>query len=457
MHNVRRYTRAVVAAVALCLSGAACADEGVAAGGDDGGATTGASGGADPSGVMSAAYRKSTRRCPRPADPRRIYMDCRLDWFDALLETVTEFWAVARDDMQLAGVTPRASLYGNFFANAGGPDVRPIWGGTLSLSLSLDMERLLGGPSGTSFYVAGLGGWSRQGWPYPVSVNYVKTGAWLTELYVQQKLVDGRLTLALGRLQPAMTFAFLPVMLSFLSPVVFAGWLSFDEPPYPPAMASQWGAQGVFSLAPDWQVALGVYGNNPYSAKGASHGFDWQLWQGNMGLFTMAQATWLPGARPGRDELPGMYALGGWYDGDEFVDLGTGAPSRGNYGLYLMGQQMVLRHGEPGSPRGLTAFAMLTWAPRVDVNVVPLGVEGGASWHGFSSSRPLDTVALALWWGRSSPALQDLRGTAGFEANYDLAFTRALSLVADLQGLLGVNGVPGSNAIVAGVQLALTL
>ena len=49
----------------------------------------------------------------------------------------------------------------------------------------------MGGPSGTSFYVAGLGGWSREGWPYPVSVNYVKTGIWLTELYVQQKLVDG--------------------------------------------------------------------------------------------------------------------------------------------------------------------------------------------------------------------------------------------------------------------------
>ena len=108
--------------------------------------------------------------------------------------------------------------------------------------------------------------------------------------------------------------------------------------------------------------------------------------------------------------MPGMYALGGWYDGNEFVDLGTGAPSRGNYGLYLMGQQMVLRHGDPGSPRGLTVFAMLTWAPRVDVNVVPR-VETGASWHGFASARPLDTVALALWWGRASPALPDLRGT----------------------------------------------
>jgi trimethylamine:corrinoid methyltransferase-like protein len=53
-------------------------------------------------------------------------------------------------------VVPRASLYGSFFVSAGMPSGGTLWGGTASLSLTLDMGRLAGA-RGLSFYVAGLG------------------------------------------------------------------------------------------------------------------------------------------------------------------------------------------------------------------------------------------------------------------------------------------------------------
>ena len=405
----------------------------------------------------SPQYRADTRRCPHPADPLRSHLDCRLDWFDAAVEAVSEFWASTRNDLQDAGVVPRASLYGSFFGSSGMPDGSALWGGTLSLSLTLDLGKLAGAPRGLSFYVSGLGAVSRDPWPWPVSVNYVKTGAWLAELYVQQALDDGRLVLTAGRLQPAMTFAFLPVMLNSLSNLVYTGWLAFDEPPYPPQFRSQWGAQGTWTFDPEWQVAAGVFNNNPFAAAGAAHGFDWQFQEGNVGVLILAQASWMPGARTGSETLPGIYGLGGWYDGNRFADLGSGAVSTGSYGLYAMAQQMVLRHGEPGSGRGLTVWGLFTWTPRVDVNLAPIGLEAGASWHGFAASRPNDVVSLTGYVGRYSPALPGDHRVLGFEAAYDLAVTRAISVVADLQGIFGVNGVPGTNAFVAGLQLGFTL
>lgn len=384
-------------------------------------------------------------------------MDCRLDWFDAALTAVTEFWANAREEMQLVGVTPRASLYGSFFAGAGGPVGDPMVGGTLSLSLALDIGKLAGAPKGLGFYVAGLGAWSREPWPFPVSVNYNSTNVWLTEVYVQQALLDGALTLAAGRLQPAMTFAFLPVMLNYLSNLVYTGWLSFDEPPYPPQFRSQWGAQAVWTVEPEWQVAAGVFNNNPFAAAGAAHGFDWQFQEGNVGVFLLAQAAWMPGAQKGSETLPGLYGVGGWYDGNEFADLGTGATSRGSYGFYAMAQQVVLRQGEVGSGRGLTVWGLFTWTPRVNVNLAPIGLEAGASWAGFAEARPHDVVSLAGYVGRYSPALPGDHQVLGLEATYDLAITRAISVIADVQGIFGVNGVPGTNALVAGLQLGFTL
>ncbi len=411
----------------------------------------------EPPAGMSEDYRVSTRRCPRPADPRKNAMDCRLDWFDAALAAATEFWASTRDALQLAGVTPRASLYGSFFAGTGGPVSGPMFGGTLSLSLAIDIGKLAGAPEGLGFYVSGLGGWSKEPWPFPVSVNYNGTNAWLTDLYLQQSLLDGALVLAAGRLQPAMTFAFLPVMLNHLGPVLMAGWLTFDEPPYPPGVASQWGVQGVWTIAHQFQASAGLYDNNPYSARGDLHGFAWQLQQGNTGVYAMAQASWLPGAKPGADELPGLYAVGGWYDGNDFPGIGSAAGSSGSFGFYVQGQQMLLRHGEPGSARGLTVWGQFIWTPREDVNPTPLGGIAGLSWHGFTEARPKDTVSLAGYAGRYSPSRPGSRGLEGLELTYDLALTGAFSVLADLQGMFNVNGVAGANAFVGGIQLALSL
>jgi hypothetical protein len=55
-----------------------------------------------------------------------------------------------------------------------------------------------------------------------------------------------------------------------VGPVLFAGWLTFDEPPYPPGVASQWGVQGVWTIAHQFQASVGVYDNTLGSARGLS-------------------------------------------------------------------------------------------------------------------------------------------------------------------------------------------
>jgi len=128
-------------------------------------------GGEAPRGI-SADYRASTRHCPRPGDPRRIPMDCRLSRFDVGLQAFTEFWADARDEMQLVGVTPRASLYASPYGNAGGPVPDPVRGGTLFLSLALDMGKPAGGPRRA---VPPRG--AEAGGEHLLQVNYSRAGA----------------------------------------------------------------------------------------------------------------------------------------------------------------------------------------------------------------------------------------------------------------------------------------
>ena len=127
--------------------------------------------------------------------------------------------------------------------------------------------------------------------------------------------------------------------------------------------------------------------------------------------------------------LPGRYRVGGYYDSRQYGSLSNpGHEQTGNYGFYVMGEQMVFRDGGPGSAKGLSFFGALIYAPRASTN--PL------RW--FSRYLPGQTYELVLEW------------------TYAVAVRRRLTIQPDIQYVINPGGVSSvGNALVLGAQLAI--
>src|SRR6185503_9231240 len=104
--------------------------------------------------------------------------------------------------------------------------------------------------------------------------------------------------------------------------------------------------------------------------------------------------------------LPGNYKVGGYYHTDDFYDnesvfnafLGLEAPRThsGNYGLYLLADQMLFREVEKDDPaqQGVAGFFRVGWAPE-DRNLASLGIDGGLVYKGLIPTRDWDTLGVA--------------------------------------------------------------
>jgi len=78
----------------------------------------------------------------------------------------------------------------------------------------------------------------------------------------------------------------------------------------------------------------------------------------------------------------------------------------GNYGLFLLGEQMVYRDGGPGGP-GAVALRAFIYAPQQRINRLPYFASAGATYRGLVPGRDRDTAAFALYYGGFS---RDLAG-----------------------------------------------
>lgn len=112
--------------------------------------------------------------------------------------------------------------------------------------------------------------------------------------------------------------------------------------------------------------------------------------------------------------LPGNLKFGAYFNGGTFEAFDSGLAGgaaakteQGNYGLYVLGDQAILRWGGPGENRHLGIFAAFTWAPDQRVNKVPYFVDAGLVAY-FLPSRPHDFAGFGAVYGSYSG---DLRRT----------------------------------------------
>jgi porin len=275
-------------------------------------------------------------------------------------------------------------------------------------------------------------------------------------------LLRGNLNLAVGRLGPGATFATLPVFGNYMNAAINAnpGALGINLPAFPPPPpGSQWGVQAIWYPTGNWQVAAGVYNNNPNSAAGADHGTDFRWAEGNQGVLAMGQVSYLLYQGPTDDDgPPGQYTLGAFHDGNTFPVLPDGTVNAtGNWGLYAMAQQTVFQVGGPNSPIGLTAWVALSWQPQTDRNTMPWSFMAGLSYQGLVPGRATDVLSLGWSSGRVSPAIPGVSTETVLEVNYQYSVASWLAVTPDFQYVWRPGGLAVVGAAVAGIQMVLTL
>lgn len=302
----------------------------------------------------------------------------------------------------------------------------------------------------------------------------------LVELYGEQKLADGRLDIAAGRLPVGEDFATSPLYCAFLNTAVCGyphslpakvGFTAFPN--------STWGARVRWAPGAHLYLQAGAYQVRPQF--GGRSGFDWG-WSGTTGTYLPVEIGYEP--TWGAAALPGHYKLGYGHDSSDYADLLRDAAGRpyvlsgapparhaGRSSAYLLADQMVRRIG-PGPQDGLI---LLGGYVRSDPDTSQFSRFAflGALAPSPIPGRPHDNIGAVVAWAKIGEPLartQALQAAAGLplaedavgvqghetviEARYEIALGRGLSLTPDLQYVIH----PGAaktypNATVVGLQV----
>lgn len=397
--------------------------------------------------------------CQHPARPGKRRFGCKDEDFD-WEETLTSRWKDDRAKLKELGITPSGSYFSALQTNvSGGP--HPIWAytGQLTAAVDVNFEKVV---SGLTLYVSGSWGTGSNlsaaiDTVYPVNIDYA-LGAYLGEMYLQKKLLNGDLTFAAGRLAASYTFAELPVFDNYVSSAInptpvslISNDLSYTGPP--PGL--EWGGQAIWNVTPVVQVAAGVFNTNPNSA---TNGNVLAFQQNNKGALVTAQASYLRNQGSNDKGKPGQYTAGFFADNNTFATLPSGnSLSDGNSGIFVLGQQMVYQAGGEGSAQGLTIWAAFSYSSKQLVSSMPVFGGAGLSYQGLIKKRTRDTVNLGWVYGKTSSYIPNAAAAKLLEANYQWVARRYVTVVLpDFQYIWNVNGTKGPAACVVGVQVNVT-
>ncbi|HXJ79969.1 MAG TPA: carbohydrate porin [Candidatus Methylomirabilis sp.] len=407
-------------------------------------------------------------RCPTPAHPHRLHIECIGKPFDFVADTLSRDWAGFRAELAEFGIIPTAGYATQLMGNpSGGKSQGFTYAAAFDMLVAVDLHKLLGVP-GLSFNVGAS--WltgqslSTEDIGNVFGVQSVFSGSEtisLQQMFFQQQLFGGALTIAAGRLAPANAFAILPVSGNYFSaginPVPES--LSLNDGAFaqsPPGV--EWGAQAIYQPIPKVEVSVGIYNTNPNAAAGNKHGVDFALQQGNRGVLTVAQVDYLVNQTQNATGMPGQYTIGGFYDSNTFSSLSNpGASVSNNWAVYAMFQQMVFRDGGPGSQKGLTVWGELALSNKASVSLIPYFWGGGLSYEGLITARASDIASLGVITGRFSRHVPNASSETVIEANYQVTLTSWLSVTPDFQYVIRPSGTGRiKNAVVLGLQVAVT-
>jgi len=354
-------------------------------------------------------------------------------------------WLGARSELAKLGIEPAILFIIDPFGNVTGGRQRGFTQyNLLALDVTVETDKLLGWPGG-QFHVgyatdSGIDlstTYVGNNFPIQLPAAGAPSSSRLTYLSYTQSLFDEILSIRLGRLTINSVYGE-----EFLASEYFKAFTSvgFNLVPQDPALKTPNNHGVDFSLKGP-PFVIGEFGFRPNYGKE------------DMGLPTNLKF--------------GAYFNGGTFEPfDSSLAGGLAAKTEsGNSGLYVLGDQAILRWGDPEENRHLGIFAAFNWAPDQRVNKVPYFVDAGLLAYGVLPSRPRDYAGFGVVYGSysddlrravTSPsvAVQDYEMT--LELTYGCAVMPGLLLQPDLQYIINPGGnraIP--NALAIGVNVVV--
>ncbi len=318
------------------------------------------------------------------------------------------------------------------------------------------------------------------------SFYYPKKQFELAELTFEQRLLEGRLDLLIGRANATGEFARSTYGCRFQNVADCPFELTQAVGGFPGFPYVNWGGRVSYSPTPATYVKAGAYETN--STRNTNSGFDWGL-NHSTGFLLPFEAGY--GTDYTTDAYPRHAKVGGWYNSAPYTDpfLNTANRSRvqfggrarsysgGRRGVYALGDQVVYRY-DRDTTRGVAVFGTVA-GPFDGEGIFAFQGVAGAIWSGPLASRPGDQIGLlgsyirlsnkedgflnALLRKARSPTFVS-RNQFIFEANYNYRVVEGVFLAGSLQYIVNPDQISRQSAtrapqdaLVVGLKLALNV
>lgn len=255
------------------------------------------------------------------------------------------------------------------------------------------------------------------------SIESARHGFLLNDLFLDQKLLDDRLALAIGQFAAEEEFMISNLGANFVNatfgaPAIFGVDLPNGGPAFP---YSTPGIRVAYNPTPPLTLRAAVFNGDPFggSRNDDRHGTAFSV---GHGAFAIAEAAYA--VTPGADQpgLPAAYKAGVWYDSKRFENLrrdrqglslvdpastGLARKESGTFALYVMADQMIWR--KPGTENGgLGTFGRFFAAPQRNRNPITYNLDGGVTYKGPFPGRDDDVAGVAFGYSKVSNALRAL-------------------------------------------------
>jgi porin len=388
------------------------------------------------------------------------------------------------------GVIFAVNYIGEVLGNpTGGYQQGALYDGRLELEVQADLGKTFGLP-GLSFFANGyqIHGDSisaeNLGVLMPVSFIEADPATRLFELWLEQKLWDGVVSVRFGQLAADSEFILTNGGTAFLNDTW--GWAAMtatnmpqNGPAYPLATP---GVRLAFEPSDRFRALVGIFNGNP--AGDCLPEQDPQECNPNGLLFPidappllMAEAQLRYNREPG--QLAGTIKIGGYrnFGSYAFQHIITGGvhvsfvrdaqlATDGDFGLYATLDQMIYRRPGAGDPRGISIFGRVIGAD--EHNPVNIYWEAGMTFAGLADARPDDTLAIGFAYTGISPRISELQKAnqrpviasyeALLEASYTAEIVPGFTLQPDFQYFWNPGGhAPDPNDLSVAVPNAAVL
>jgi porin len=371
-------------------------------------------------------------------------------------ETLTGNWGGARKQWQDAGVELGVNDIAETLSNPTG-GIRPltIYQGLVTAALNLDLEKIANW-SGASFYtdayqISGRG-LSRNAIGNLLAVSTIEAlpSTRLHDLWLQQQLLDGKVSFRLGQIALDDEFYISQYSANFVNstfgcPDLLSTDLPSGGPCYPFAVP---GVRARVAPTTGLSISAAAFNGNPAPSGPAdpqvrnSSGTNFLIGEG--GSLVIAEMAYAFDTEPISSLLLSDVKLGGWYHTADFLDLRRDTLGRsladpasnriaathsGNFGLYLVVDKMLWRRPDTAT-QGLAAFLRVGSAPP-NRNLISLEVDAGLTFKGPFPGRELDLLGVAAGYGRIGGA------TRGLDRD-EIRFTGIGGTIRDYEAVLEI-------------------